>query len=388
MDYTKRVFLGLVANCICKEKRITEIDFQKLDSDELIRLSRINTVSAIVYSASKEFDEVPKDLLGTLREDFMKSVWKMSKYKTVLDMVAEKLAKADFPYVLVKGKTIAKCYPSEELRDMSDLDIVVPQEKFEEAKEYFLTFCEEKPIQVSHEYEISFVIDIVNIELHCNVAYKKNLSGKVDYEKYFKDISSHSVPNEGINEVEPSVGFIFDIYHMAQHFYYGGCGVRMITDIAVQIRYYENKFDWDEILDSLKEIGLFEFAINIFSIVDDRFGIRVPSGQYKKRNIPEECIEYFVDAGIFGASNINSDVGTIRKSDSTLRWVFPSYGYMREYCEWFENKPAFLLPVAYVVRMFKGLGKRGGLIKGISVTEKTKKDLAKQKEIVKTMGLE
>ena len=74
MDYTKQVFLKLLANCICEEKKIEKIDFEKLDSEELIRLSRVNTVAAIVYSSIKDFDAVPSDLLETLKNEFMRSV--------------------------------------------------------------------------------------------------------------------------------------------------------------------------------------------------------------------------------------------------------------------------------------------------------------------------
>ena len=60
---------------------------------------------------------------------------------------------------------------------------------------------------------------------------------------------------------------------------------------------------------------------------------------------------------------------------------------MRKYYKWFENKPAILLPAAYVGRMVHGLRMRGGVVKGISVTGQTKKDYETHKEIVSKMGL-
>ena len=68
MDYTKQVFIGLLANCICEEKKINEIDFSKLDSEELLFLSSENTVSAIVYTSLKDFENAPEELMEKLNE--------------------------------------------------------------------------------------------------------------------------------------------------------------------------------------------------------------------------------------------------------------------------------------------------------------------------------
>ena len=387
MNYTKTVFLKLVANCICEDRKIEEIDFSKLDNDELINLSRVNTVSAIVYSALKEFDEVPGDLLSELKREFELTVLKMSKYDSVLEIVANKLKESNITYILVKGKTIAKYYPSIELRDMGDIDILVSPNDFERAKNLFEDFCILKPGQVDNKYEISYMLNGVTIELQNSVAYDKNLSGKVDYEKYFGDLINHKVLDGNLSIVEPTHGFIYNIYHMAQHFYYTGCGVRMIIDLAVLIKQFKDDFDWERIIKTLDVLELLEFANNVFSIIDDWFGIRIPI-IYDKQEVSDECLEYFINAGVFGRANINSDIGNVQKQESFFKWAFPSYSYMRENNDWFKNKPAILLPLAYIIRIIKGLRERGGMVKGVSVAGKTKRDLKRHKEIVKMMGLE
>ncbi len=393
MDYTQEIFIGLLANGI-GEKRLNEIDFSKVDSEELIHLSRVNTVSAIVYSAIKDFDDVPNDLSDSLKSEFMRIVMKMSKYSSVLDIIVKNLDESNITYAVAKGKSIAKYYPEEELRDMGDIDILVPIEAYDEAKNLFKSFSYEKEDQVSDDYEFTFVLNGVDIELQKNMAHKKNLSGKVDYAQFFEDLINHRVVDNGISVIDPKYSFIFNIYHTAQHFYYAGCGVRMLLDIAVMIRYFKDTFDWDEIIETLKQLELFEFAINIFSIIDEWFGIRIPSSSYKKKEVSDECKEYFINAGIFGRAINNSDVVNIRKfnqgggKESFVKWAFPSSEYMRETNEWFKNKPKVLLPVAHVIRISKNLRKRGGLVKGTSVMGRTKQDLEKHKAIVKQMGLE
>ena len=387
MDYTKQVFIDLLANCICEEKKINEIDFSKLDSEELLFLSSENTVSAIVYTSLKDFENAPEELMEKLKREFSRNALKMAKYDTAQGKVVEKLNECSFPYAIVKGKTIAKYYPSAELRNMSDIDVLVSPEDYEEAKKVMFTFCEEKPGQIGNEFEFSFFLNGITIELQNNLAYGKNLSGKYDYDKYFLDLINHRTKDGDVCELEPKYSFIYNIYHMAHHFYYAGCGVRMVLDIAVLIKELRDILDWEDILSTLKEIELLEFATNIFSIIDDWFGITIPSNSYKKQSVADEYLEYILNAGVFGRASINSDVSYFRKNDGFIKWLFPSSEYMRKYYEWFENKPAILLPVAYVGRMVRGLKMRGGLVKGISVTGQTKKDYEKHKEIVSKMGL-
>ena len=388
MDYTKQVFVKLLANCICEEKIINEIDFSKIDSEELIRLSEVNTVSPLVYTSIKDFENVPSDLLEKLKLEFSRITLKMAKYDTVQARVVDELNGLGLPYAIVKGKTIAKYYPSKELRNMSDIDVLVLPKDFEEVKKSMFDFCEEKPDQVGNEFECSFVLNGITIELQNNLAYDKNLSGKYDYDKYFLDLINHRTKDGNVSVLEPKYSFIYNIYHMAQHFYYSGSGVRMITDIAVMIKYFKNTFNWDEIIDTLKEIELFEYANNIFSLIDEWFGIKIPSDSFKKKEISEELKEYILEAGVFGRANINSDVAYFRKHDGFFKWLFPPYSYMRTYSGWFKEKPAVLLPLAYVIRMGHGLRMRGGMVKGISVTGQTKKDFERHKEYVKLMGLE
>lgn len=387
MDYTKQVFIDLLANCICEEKKINEIDFSKLDSEELLFLSSENTVSAIVYTSLKDFENAPEELMEKLKREFSRNALKMAKFDTVQNQVVEHLKDSDIPYAIVKGKTIAKYYPSPELRNMADIDVLVWPKDYKKAKELFHSFCDEKPGQVDNEYEYSFMTNGVTIELQNNLAYEKNLAGVFDYEKYFSDLLNHTIKDGDVCELEPTYSFIFNIYHMAQHFYYAGCGVRMVMDIAVLIKHFRDTFDWEEILSTLKEIKLFEFATNIFSIIDEWFGITIPISSYEKVQVPDDCVKYIINAGIFGRASINSDVSYFRKNGGFLKWLFPSYGYMRKYYKWFENKPAILLPAAYVGRMIHGLRMRGGVVKGISVTGQTKKDYETHKEIVSKMGL-
>lgn len=396
MSYTEQVFINLIANCINDNGQKNEIDFSKLDCDKLLELSRINTVCAIVYNELKKYEDAPEGLMKSLKDEFSKAIMRYSKQTSVQSILIEKLESQNIEYAIVKGPTIAKYYPSEELRYMGDIDVLVADKDYGKTKELLDSMGTVKEGASDNGYEVPYLFKGVAIELHRKLCYRKNMSGKVDYEKYFDDLISHRVKDESLYAIEPENSFIYIVYHMAEHFYYSGCGVRMLLDIAVLTKHFRETFDWESIMTELDNIGLRKFLENVFDINYKWFGIKPP---IETTGIDEstfdELSNHFINAGIFGRASLNSDLVNIRKlnqeskkNDSVMRWAFPPYSYMKETNEWFKNKPAILLPVAYIVRGVGSLRKRGGIVKGLSVTGKTKQDLEKHQRLVKMMELE
>lgn len=61
---------------------------------------------------------------------------------------------------------------------------------------------------------------------------------------------------------------------------------------------------------------------------------------------------------------------------------------MREHSDWFKDKPAILLPVAYVERFIRNARERGGVMKWLKAIKKGKKKRDSHNNILEIMGLE
>ena len=69
------------------------------------------------------------------------------------------------------------------------------------------------------------------------------------------------------------------------------------------------------------------------------------------------------------------------------RWyIFPNYEYMIKHYTWIENKK-FLLPVAWIMRIFKVLLKKNGNVKGNIAMNADKKQRDIYLEIYRKMDL-
>lgn len=236
----------------------------------------------------------------------------------------------------------------------------------------------------------------INIEIHSGIAFGENLSGKYDYYNYFKDAFENAEQCEEYTyEMTPQFNLIYVLYHTAKHCYKNGCGVRMITDIAVMVQVYKDIIHWDDLFKELEKIGLNKFADKIFSLCNRWFGTEIPLAGYEYDFSDIEIVENnILTGGVYGYKNVDKDTGVIMKNKSKyyilsiVKWAFPSYKKMREHSDWFKDKPAILLPVAYVERFIRNARERGGVMKWLKAIKKGKKKRDSHNNILEIMGLE
>lgn len=397
MDYTSEVYIKLISETINESAKIEYIDFEKINQEYFIKLCMIHKNATIIYTSLKKHDNVPKDLLKILKDGFMTLVMNHANKKTVQDILVLRFAKTSIRFAIIKGLTIAQYYPDPELRTMGDIDILVAKEDFEEAGEVMKEVGGIKDEEQSDPGVARYQLKNEPVEVHASVAYHKNMSGRFDYENFFSDMIENSTRKGAILEINPDYNFIFMIYHMAQHFYYSGCGVKMITDVAVMIQALRDELDWNKVMETLDKIRLKTFTLMTFNLVEYWFKIKAPVSlpEMKEKNI-EIISKYILEAGVFGKEKLNNDAAQLRKQNqitktregSMLRWVFPGYRYMRESSEWFRGKPAIMLPLAYYERIIRNAEKRGGVMKWGRKLKNTRERLSEHEDVVKIMGLE
>lgn len=395
MNYTEKIFIKLISAAI-HEKKVGKIDFDLVDSDKLIKLSKDHKNPAMVY-AGMQYYNAPEKLEKIFKEGLRISVLAYSKLISVEKLVGEILNNEDISYIIVKGSSVAKYYANPEFRSMSDVDFVLHYHDKENAekilKEHGAIFHPED----CDEYNTAGKLKNKNIELHYKLGYHAYLSKKYNYQKFFEQIWNHIESKEELTyELDYHYNFIYNIFHMANHFYKNGCGIRMITDIGVMIKNKPDDADWKQIMEDLSLIGLKEFAIKIMKLNQEWFDICLPEIDidWEQVKCPMEVQEYIMNAGVFGFSNVSEDIGSIRTSShhgflsGLLKWAFPSYKHMRQYNEWFQDKPAIFLPIAYIERLKRNAKERGGLIIWLRSLKKGKKANDYHDNILKIMELE
>ncbi len=298
--------------------------------------------------------------------------------------ITELFEKERVRHQLLKGSVIKNIYPSPEMRQMSDVDIIIFDESLDRAAKLL-----ESKGYVNRGLEKHHMIFTspfgVCVELHWCL-YDQN----VDYGQYlyFKDtFRSRLVENLSYTyEFGVEDFYIYMIAHMAKHFFETGCGIRNLLDIYVYTKKYDKQMDERYLTGELKKCGLYDFEKNmkILSYI-----------WMEQRECPTffgNLFEYMVQCGIYGERK-NGVWGQLAKETegnkaiSKIRYYFPSIDFMKEKYPWLSDK-SFLLPIAWILRGTSGMwssqcGEHARLIKRAD-----KSEIEKMLEIYHRMNLD
>lgn len=355
-----------------------EIEFKKI-----YKLAKKHFLANMVYYAISELKEKPtQELLNIWKEEYligkMRNTVQLSELKTI-ELKFEEFQIKNIP---LKGFDLKKVYPSLDMRQMSDLDILIPLEKREEVKSILETLGYETIEFGKGKDDVYYKKPIMNIEVHNNLFDK---SDEKMY-KYFSKLSSMEKAEKRAGyryEFTKEDTLIYGIVHLVKHFKIAGVGIRHILDWWLYSEKNRESLDWEYINNTLKELEIFQFYNNIMFLGDVWF-----KGK-KSNKVIEELEEYIIDSGIYGKiENRKTNIVLESKRKTIIKLIFPQYNVMCErYPKLLKNK--YLLPYYYLVRILEIIFyRRAGkaeLLKDI-VSEK-QENIDKRKKLYKDIGL-
>lgn len=265
--------------------------------------------------------------------------------------ITEEFEKNQIRHQLLKGSVIKDIYPSPEMRQMSDIDLIVYDETLDKAAEILENMGFKNHGLIKHH--MVFTNDAgLCVEVHWCLVDKS-----VDKAQYlhFKDNFNSKLMDGYKYTYEFSLEdfYVYLIAHMAKHFFETGCGIRNLVDIYIYQNKYSDEMNKDYIDKELKACGIFDFEEHMRELAYIWLENRECPSFY------ENLFAYMLDCGIYGKgeNGIWSQLAkeTSEKSGNLkIHYYFPSLDFMKEKYTWLKKAP-FLLPVGWVIRAFSGL---------------------------------
>ncbi len=269
----------------------------------------------------------------------------------------------------MKGSVMKFVYPTPEMREMSDIDILIREEDMEAAADilkqrgYYLE-------ETMEQHDVYIKKPYMCIEVH-SALYDRKVD-EIQYE-YFKDLSKR-VLREGHRytyDFSKEEFYVYMMAHMAKHFAVKGCGIRNLVDIYVYNRKYASEMDRALIERELDACGIRTFVEHM-----ERLTAIWLEGE-DSTIFYDDLFEYMMNSGIYGKGEndiwyrfAQEDISG-KDSKQLQRWFwFPPLTYMKRHYPWLEKR-AYLLIVAWIVRAFRALVSKTGedkqvMIKGLS----------------------
>lgn len=353
--------------------------------NDIIFYAHRSQMKCLILSSLLNVDNLEEDDISGLKNLIITGMMRASAQMQELKSLEKVFEEAGVVNQPMKGSVLRFLYPSPELREMSDLDILIAKQDMEKA-EKVLRDCGYELMEVIKHHSIYIKKPFIVVEAH-HVMYDKTVDKKQS--RYFDNFSRTTI-KEGCKYTHVFGKEDFYVYmmaHMAKHFYQTGCGIRHLVDIYVYLKQYSEEIDRNYVDKELKKCGIYTFAKHMeklaFAWLDDE----------EVDEVYSDIFEYMMDSGIYGKDeNGIWNMLCEENDDNISRWqlkkwyYFPPLYYMSEYYPYLQEKP-WLLPWAWFVRGVEGVLGHKGKYKRKMIERIDMDNVKKFKRIYKTVGL-
>lgn len=357
-----KILLDLLANSLFNAN--LEIDCEQATLKEIYDEAKAQTVVAFA------FDALPKRFCEIDPTGYKK--WQLIAFKSAQinikqvqsNATLERMFKtAGIPICTIKGFASNYYYPKKHLRQMGDIDFIVPDNMLDEGKALlsengFRCFDEEE----IHDFHIGYSKNGDVYEMHKGITSFLDENGFI--ERYISDIFKHTqeVDYDGATLTIPdkfSHGLIM-LLHMHRHMVDGGgVGLRHLCDWAVFVDSIAND-EWIEIFQKkLTSIKLWRFA-QALSKTSSVF-LKINEKSWFSE-ISEELATQLLDDMIIGGNFGKKDneryqevayLTQTEKDKNILVKYFKSYVKKVGLWKPFYKKHKWLLPFGMVAYLFR-----------------------------------
>jgi hypothetical protein len=351
-----------------------EAELSGVDSEGLRIISRNHQIDPMIYKTLKGtafFAALPEFDRKKWKHEALLSVASQMRRDERLWKVYEKISEAGIKALLMKGASLRTVYPDPELRFSSDEDIWIGYADYNECdkllvREGFKCVRGDESPEVNQDVGYSDKRSDIFIELHLNpvgVEYQTRISLNNQILVFFETTSDYKYENHLFKSLAPTENLIFILCHFMKHFLSQGATIRMVTDILLFMKKYENAIDFVRFDDFLNKNNFYKIQRALIIISRYKLGITPP--EYYMNIDNEETNDLLDDimsggaVGTFSKEREQSafiveraaaDI-THGKKNVFFSAIFPSPSFLSlKYPV--LNKNMWLLPVCWLHRTF------------------------------------
>jgi len=345
-----------VASVLCFLQYGTELPelYEGLTYKDVFVAAKAHSLASTVWYAvedkvrSEGNEELIKRWESERELDFAKHLIQSAEFDRLTKIFSEN----KISFLPLKGFLFKELWSKPEYRTMGDMDFYFAEEDIPKVTELL--------------YSLGYKADIEDGEVHDT--FDKPPFLHVEAHKALRRGSKESfeswIPKEDNPywyTMDPVSFAVFNIAHAHKHFTSGGCGIRNLFDLHLLFEHYRNEINYEAMQKRLFEEGLSEFfdiARYLIELYFKNSGKKLQTSIHGTK-VNEECSElelFIATGGTYGS--VRNRVKYRLKNKSKFGYVisraFPSYAAMTRYYKWLKKAP-FLLPFAYVARIFASL---------------------------------
>ena len=362
MDSQKKGVLTLIKSAITGEKYDLPRDF---NLKKAFIIAKSHNIMSLVYNGAYNcgYDNSQEIMLVAFQILCNNlAIHEMQMFE--LSNIQEQFEKNQISYMILKGSRLkTNCYPNPELRNMSDIDILIKLEQYQTVKSIMKNLGYIEDVESNHEL-IWRKDNKILVELHKRLIPSYNK----DYYAYFGDgweLATKKVQGKNFAyEMNENDEFIYLFTHLCKHYRDSGIGLKHLLDIWMyQIK--NKDLDWQYIKCEFKKLKIYDFYQNVQKT------LRVCFDGEKGNEVTDYIIDAVFNGGVFNTSQAKVLSATLKqvnqgksvariKIERLVGSIFVPYSRL---CGMYGilKKLPILLPFVWVLHFFRRLFTKGKL---------------------------
>ena len=347
------------------QNRLDITDLESLTSQEwtaLIMLASRLRVRLLLYKNLKKrgFDKViPEKEKQALKSFYTQNTIRNLRYSGELKSIVNACTEKKIPLIALKGIYLANTiYENIGLREMNDIDLLVPKKDLEETANIMLGLGYKtlEPFSLAWEPTFNhlppFVKPGLAIEIHWSITTAE-LAPKFDIQDLWDYAKPVEIANTKLLSLSPNDILLYLCFHNAKHFF--AFTLRPYCDIQTTILHFSSELDWEKILERAKKWGWERGVYLSLRLAKEFVGAEVPNhvlDALKPEGDVEEIyamakVQTFVNKrlsqGIFPNVANYTQLSVWKKIPFLMQRFFPSKLEMANKYQVAPNSPALFL---------------------------------------------
>lgn len=295
-EYTR--YLTHLLRCAVKGEKAENMP-KDIDEKKFFDFCLSHKVENIAYYALKETDisRITSEVWAKFEEFYMHAITIEAVQQYYLELVEAEFEKAGIDYLVLKGREIAKFYPSSDMRQSSDFDIYIGNRNAKKCRDIMLkNGFNILAYSDDNDCHDEYIIDkFVMCELH-RVLIQDNHMWRDECNKIperlilCEDTKHHYKMNK-------EDFYLYNLAHTAKHMKLSGIGIKAFLDIWLIYNKYKDCLNMEYLNEKLNLCGLVEFDKNARSLCRYWFDGEEPSSLIKKMSA------YVAESGWIGTQD-------------------------------------------------------------------------------------
>lgn len=267
-----------------------------MDEGVFLELCKFHKLENIVYLTVG--DKLSESARKTLEEKYNRLLFIQATQQYYLETIECEFEKAKIPYLILKGRELAKLYPREDMRQSSDFDIYIGRKNSQKARDIMtdIGFDILAYNDNDDDHDEYIADNCVICELH-RVLIQDDHPWQTECNK----MPERMILCEGTEccyKLSIEDFYAYNLAHAAKHMKLSGVGIRVFLDQWLILNKYKTEIDLQKLNNILEKCNLAEFNKNAVALCEYWFERKLPEDIEKI----EEMADYVARSGWVGTA--------------------------------------------------------------------------------------